>query len=151
MNKILITYSIICKLIIFKMNKLSANAVLDRLQQAAGVKSDSALSRALAINRATLGNWRNRDSVPYSICVNFAIEHGISLNWLLAGQCHMAVDETGQSLDAQGSDRAKLIELFEGLGADQRQEALQLISEKKRLNDLEKAVQDLQQKIVSST
>jgi hypothetical protein len=131
------------------MNKLSANAVLDRLQQATGVKSDSALSRALDINRATLGNWRNRDSVPYSICVNFALEHGVSLNWLLAGQGRMAFDETGQSLEGLDADRVKLIELFEGLSADQRQEALQLISEKKRLNDLEKAVQDLRQKIVS--
>ncbi|MGZ8160210.1 MAG: helix-turn-helix domain-containing protein [Methylobacter sp.] len=133
------------------MNKLSANAVLDRLQQAVGVKSDSALSRALSINRATLGNWRNRNSVPYSICVDFAIEYGVSLNWLLAGQGHMAFDETGQSLDALDYDRVKLIELFAVLNADQRQEALQLISEKKRLNDLERAVQDLQQKIVPST
>ncbi|MGZ5029807.1 MAG: helix-turn-helix domain-containing protein [Methylobacter sp.] len=132
------------------MNKLSANAVLDRLQQAVGVKSDSALSRAINVNRATLGNWRNRDSVPYSICVEFALEHGVSLNWLLAGQGRMIFDETGQSLEGLDADLAKLIELFAVLGADQRQEVLQLISEKKRLNDLEKAVQDLQQKIVPS-
>jgi len=44
-----------------------------------------------------------------------------------------------------------LIELFDVLSADQQKEALQLIAEKKRLNDLEKAVQDLQQKIIPST
>lgn len=125
--------------------------MLDRLQQAAGVKSDSALSRALFINRATLGNWRKRNSVPYSICVIFSVENGISLNWLLAGQGSMLFNGAGQTTEMLGSDRARLIELFNVLNTDQQQEALQLIAEKKRLNDLEKAVQDLQQKIIPST
>jgi len=133
------------------MNNLSADAVLDRLQQAAGVKSDSALSRTLCINRATLGNWRNRNSVPYSICVDFSVKNGISLNWLLAGQGSMFFNGIGHVTETLSSDRARLIELFDVLSADQQKEALQLIAEKKRLNDLEKAVQDLQQKIIPST
>lgn len=147
MNKILNTYPIHCKQIIFKMNKFSADSVLDRLQQAAGVKSDSALSRMLGINRATLGNWRSRDSVPYSICVDFSVKNRISLNWLLAGQGNMFLYGSGQSAEVPSSDHIRLIELFDALSPDQQQEALQLIAEKKRLNDLEKAVQDLQQKI----
>lgn len=132
------------------MNNLSAGSVLDRLQQALGVKSDSALSRALGVNRATLGNWRTRNSVPYSICVNNFIDKGISLNWLLVGQGEMFFNKIMESTEALNSDHARLIELFEELKTEQQQEALQLIAEKKRLNDLEKAVEDLQLKITYS-
>jgi hypothetical protein len=129
------------------MNNLSANSVLDRLQKALGVKSDSALSRVLGVNRATLGNWRTRDSVPYSICVNYSIDNGISLNWLLAGRGDMLFNISVQSTETLSSDRVRLTKLFDALSAEQQQEALQLIADKKRLNDLEKAVQDLQYKI----
>jgi len=132
------------------MNNLSANAVLDRLQKALDVKSDSALSRAMGVNRATLGNWRTRDSVPYSICVNVAVEKGISLNWLLMGQGEM-FNGAGQSTETLCSNHAKLIELFDALSVDQQKETLQLISEKKRLNDLEEAVYELQKKNISPT
>jgi len=129
------------------MNNLSADSVLDRLQLAAGVKSDSALARTLDVNRATLGNWRNRNSVPYSFCVIFSVENHISLNWLLAGQGHMTYDEAEPSSAALKSDHLRLIELFDALSEGQQQDVLQLIAEKKRLNDLEKAVQDLQRTI----
>jgi hypothetical protein len=129
------------------MNNLSAKSVLDRLQKALGVKSDSALSRLLGVNRATLGNWRTRDSVPYSICVNYSIDKGISLNWLLAGQGNMLLNVSGQSAEALSVDHTYLIELFDALSEEQQQVALQLMSEKKRLSDLEKAVEDLQHKI----
>lgn len=131
------------------MNNLTAESVLDRLQKALGVKSDSALSRLLGVNRATLGNWRTRDSVPYSICVNFSIENSISLNWLLAGQGNMLFNVYGQSAEALSADHARLIELFDALSEKQQEVALQLISEKKQLNDLEKAVEDLRDKICS--
>lgn len=132
------------------MNNLSADSVLDRLQQALGVKSDSALSRALGVNRATLGNWRTRDSVPYSICVNYSVDNDISLNWLLAGQGNMLFNLSGQLNEALNADHARLIKLFDALSEEQQQETLQLIAEKKRLNDLEKAVEDLQHKITYS-
>jgi len=130
------------------MNNLSADAVLDRLQKALDVKSDSALSRAMGVNRATLGNWRTRDSVPYSICVNVAVEKGISLNWLLMGQGEM-FNGAGQSTETLCLNHVKLIDLFDTLSTDQQKEALQLIAEKKRLNDLEEAVYELQKRNIS--
>jgi len=128
------------------MNNFSADAVLDRLQQAANVSSDSALSRALGVNRATLGNWRNRNSVPYSICVEFAIKHEISLNWLLAGDGNMSVDNR-MPLATAASEHADISRLFSALSIDQQQGVLQALIDKKRINDLEAAVRDLQQKI----
>jgi len=132
------------------MNNFTADAVLDRLQQAVGASSDSALSRALGVNRATLGNWRNRNSVPYSICVDFAIAHGISLNWLLAGLGSMSVDAPAP-LATASSEHAELIGLYSALNTVQQLGVLQILTDKKRLNDLEVAVLDLHQIITQST
>jgi transcriptional regulator with XRE-family HTH domain len=132
------------------MNTFSAAAVLDRLQLAAGVASDSALSRVLGVNRATLGNWRNRDSVPYSICVEYAVEQGLSLDWLLTGQAPLqrneakGLEERQRQLDETQLD---LLQLFTALGPDQQKQVLQGLREKKRINDLELAVTVLQQRI----
>jgi len=132
------------------MNNFTADAVLDRLQQAVGASSDSALSRALGVNRATLGNWRNRNSVPYSICVDFAIARGISLNWLLAGQGTMSID-VPTPLATSSSEHAEFIGLYSALNTAQQLDVLQVLTDKKRLNDLEVAVLDLQQIITQST
>jgi len=68
------------------MQKITANAVIDRIQSALGFSSDSELCRALNIGRATVGSWRGRDSVPYSLCINIAQSKDISLDWLLIGR-----------------------------------------------------------------
>lgn len=68
------------------MTKKSANDVIDRLKTALQLDSDSELCRHLDLNRAALGNWRSRDSVPYTLCVNVAEENKIDLNWLLTGE-----------------------------------------------------------------
>ena len=131
------------------MNNFSANAVLDRLQQAMNVSSDTALAQALAVNRATLGNWRTRNSVPYSICVEYSIANDLSLNWLLAGSGDMSCDEKSrQGTGALNVEYEKLRELFDTLSVEQRQASLQFMSDKKRLNALEMAVFSMQQQIV---
>jgi hypothetical protein len=133
------------------MNNFSADSVLDRLQQAMNVNSDSALAKALSVNRATLGNWRARDSVPYSICVEYSIVNGLSLNWLLAGDGDMSCDEKSRkSTGTLNIDHEKLRELFESLSAEQQQATLQFMLDKQRLNALEIAVFSMQQQIIPS-
>lgn len=77
----------------------TAGEVLDRLQQAMGLASDGELARALGVKRSTVGSWRNRNSVPYDICVDLAQERNWSLDWLLIGR--------GQLLEARSDDAAK--------------------------------------------
>jgi hypothetical protein len=135
------------------MNKKSANAVLDRLQQALGVSSDSDLCKAIDVNRATLGNWRNRDSVPYSLCVNLSDKLFLSLDWLLTGRGGMykeiSINEPGNAgyKVHPSMSPGKLAELAEGLSEDQRMVVAAIIEDKKRLNELEAIVMDLQSKI----
>lgn len=76
------------------MSKKSANAVIDRMQDALRLSSDSQLCRELKISRSTLGTWRQRDSVPYALCVNIAEEKNISLDWLLTGEGSMLKTKT---------------------------------------------------------
>lgn len=64
----------------------SADAVIDRMRQALGPKSDADLARALGVPPSTVATWRHRNSVPYEHCVAIAANRGVNLNWLLLGQ-----------------------------------------------------------------
>jgi len=64
----------------------SADAVIDRMRQALGPKSDADLAAVLRVAPSTVGNWRTRNSVPYEHCVAIAANTSVSLNWLLLGQ-----------------------------------------------------------------
>jgi len=69
----------------------SSSIVLDRLQKALGVSTDTELASELGVKRATLGAWRSRNSTPYAECINIAERKKISLDWLLAGEGEMGV------------------------------------------------------------
>ncbi|MGZ8945662.1 MAG: helix-turn-helix domain-containing protein [Methylococcaceae bacterium] len=129
------------------MNNFSADSVLDRLQKAMSVNSDSALAKALGVNRATLGNWRARNSVPYSICVDIAVKKHISLDWLLIGQGNRSFDVKGYDTEILNVEHEKFHGLFDVLSVEQQQATIQFIIDKKRLNELEIAMFSMQQQI----
>ena len=131
------------------MKNKTASAVLDRLQILFGVDSDSDLCKAINVNRATLGTWRVRNSVPYSLCVKVAEEKGASLDWLLTGEGEMYRTETQEPrLNPISDQRAeKIVELYEALSETQQKEILAVIEEKKRMNQLEERLDQLQKKI----
>lgn len=79
----------------------SSSAVLERLAALADAKHDAALARALRVNPQTLSNWRQRGTVPYAAAVDFAIEHGVSLDYVLAGK--------GTTWDPYGDVAQKLL------------------------------------------
>ncbi len=43
--------------------------VLKRFKEVFSAKTDSDLARAMEIPKSTVSNWRQRNSVPYSVCV----------------------------------------------------------------------------------
>lgn len=62
---------------------MSTKHIIDRMQKALGVSSDTELAAALGIKRSTVGSWRHRESIPIDECLEIARTHGVSLDWLL--------------------------------------------------------------------
>ena len=94
------------------------------------------------VNRQTLGNWKGRNSVPYSLCVQTSEEVGISLDWLLTGQGEMSKG-AGPSGPALSPRETALLELFNALDESGQREIQTAAEEKKRLKDVEQQLKDL--------
>lgn len=132
------------------MGNKSAAAVLDRLQQVYGVKNDNQLGEALQVNRSTLGNWRSRNTVPYTICVDVCEKCSVSLDWLLTGEGPMRRDEAAPAVAAEAPPapgisprEAAMLELFRSLDEDGQREIQGAAAEKKRLSALEQRIEEL--------
>jgi hypothetical protein len=107
------------------MNKKSASEVIDRILTALKFNNDSELCRQLKINRATLGNWRIRDSVPYSLCVNIAEEKNISLDWLLTGEGEMLKgDKAANDAISITPEEAQYLRWLRNMLPEQKKDAL---------------------------
>lgn len=65
---------------------INSDDILSRMRDALGVETDTQLATALDLPRATVSNWRYRNSIPFEACVSLAQSRGISLNWLLLGE-----------------------------------------------------------------
>lgn len=127
------------------MSNKTANSVINRIQYAMRFNSDSEMSMKLNINRATLGNWRFRNSVPYSLCVSLSESDMLCLNWLLTGKGTIfrndqvdAIVKIGTKIE---SDIANLINEF---SEEEQQEILVILKEKKRISELEATVRKIQ-------
>jgi transcriptional regulator with XRE-family HTH domain len=132
------------------MNKKSADAVLARIRLALGVDNDSELCRQTGVNRQTLSNWKSRNSVPYSLCVELAEEHSISLDWLLTGEGVMHkgeyINEVRESSGPELTPRQKaVLGLFDALPDDKQREILSALEDKKRIQELEDNYKELRE------
>ncbi len=131
------------------MSKKSANEVIDRLQIALCLNSDSQLCRMLNVSRSTLGTWRQRNSVPYSFCINIAEEKNISLDWLLTGEGEMLKNSGRKEIKEDEVvvkiKALQIAELIDSLNQQQQNEIFSVIAEKKRVNELENFVREIQQ------
>jgi hypothetical protein len=67
------------------VTELNAGAVLDRMQQVVGVRTDIALGKHFGFGTSTVSGWRTRNRVPYEECVILAKRNRVSLDWLLLG------------------------------------------------------------------
>lgn len=132
------------------MGNKSAASVLDRMHQVFGVKNDNQLGDALQVNRSTLGNWRARDSVPYTICVDVAGQRGICLDWLLAGEGPMHRDGGAQESAAEDTGHhginpreQAILALYRELSEADQREIQHAAQEKKRLSAIEDQLREL--------
>ncbi len=126
------------------MSKVDSAALVDRLQVVVGAKDDTELSRLVGQKRSTVGNWRNRGSIPCTDCGEVAEEKGISLDWLLTGVGPM---RRGDSSDAEPPTNPReqaLLALWRELDEDAQREIQLAAEEKKRLKTLEQRLQELE-------
>lgn len=65
--------------------EIQADPVIDRMRSALGLTTDRALSQYFERGPSTVSNWRKRNSVPFTECVQLAVEKGMSLDWLILG------------------------------------------------------------------
>lgn len=122
------------------MRSKKSQAVLARLKQVTGTKTDASLSSALQISPQTLSSWRGRDSTPYSLCVEIAQTRGISLDWLLLGEGPILRQRVTDSSEANQESTARentILALWRLLGEDDRCAIQNALEEKQRLRDME--------------
>lgn len=125
------------------MRTISADEVLERLKLVLGESSDSGLARAIGGTPQTISSWRQRNSIPYSKCVEISQSTGASLDWLLTGTGSMYKDASGPQGTILTPQEAALLELFKALSEKDQREICQDAAEKKRLTDLERQVKEL--------
>ena len=122
------------------MRSKKSQAVLARLKQITGTKTDASLSSALKISPQTLSSWKGRDSTPYSLCVEIAQTRGISLDWLLLGEGPILRQTfTDSSVNNQESTTREntILALWRLLDEDDRCAIQNTLEEKQRLRDME--------------
>ncbi|MBO9552527.1 helix-turn-helix domain-containing protein [Pseudomonas sp.] len=120
------------------MSSRSFASVLARLKLLTCSDTDVQMARALEVSPQTLSSWKVRDSIPYSICVDLARQHGCSLDWLLLGE-----RDDSRPADTQDSWENDILTRLRGLSQEDRQAVLLHIEDKQRIRQLERQLQEL--------
>ncbi|MDI9778809.1 helix-turn-helix domain-containing protein [Pseudomonas sp.] len=116
-------------------------AVLARLKLLTGSDTDVQLARALAVSPQTLSSWKVRDSIPYSLCIDLARQHGCSLDWLLLGE-----RDDRQALQSLDSWQSEMLDRLRELPHADRQSVLLYIEDKQRIRQLERQLLELSER-----
>lgn len=123
------------------MRSKKSQAVLARLKQITGTKSDASLSSALQVSPQTLSSWKGRDSTPYSLCVDIAQSRGISLDWLLLGEGPILRDSAAANVIEHNQETATrentILAMWRLLGEEDRCAIQNALEEKRRLREME--------------
>lgn len=113
-------------------------SVLARLKLLTGSDTDVQLARALAVSPQTLSSWKVRDSIPYSLCIDLARQHGCSLDWLLLGE-----HDDSRATESQDSWQSDMLDRLRQLSHSDRQSVLLYIDDKQRIRQLEQQLLEL--------
>lgn len=68
------------------MKTFNSSEILDRIRTALNLSNDTELASTLGIKKATLSNWRSRNSLDWALLFSFCEQ--IDLNWLVWGSHH---------------------------------------------------------------
>jgi len=115
--------------------------VMARLKQAIKVENDAQIAEELGLSSSGFANIKKRGSLPYERLERVCNSRNVSMDWLLTGEGLMW---RGEPADRQ---MLALMGLVAALSPEQRREICTVAEEKKRLNELEKAVSDLRAEV----
>lgn len=85
------------------MKTFSTPDILNRLKSALSVSTDTELADLLGIKKATLSNWRNRNSIDLPLVFSFC--ERINIDWLMTGDGNMLKQEEKSNLIAAEPDQ----------------------------------------------
>lgn len=126
------------------MSTLSLSAILHRMKDLTGARTDAELAKALSISPQTLSSWKIRGSIPYALCMELAQKHGVSLDWLLLGDGQQ--NRTPSASLPQGHPsawEADLLDQLRALSALDLQAIRATIEDKLRISQLERRLEEL--------
>lgn len=112
--------------------------VIARLKRAIKAENDARIAEELGLSGSGFANIKKRSSLPYERLEQICNSRNVSMDWLLTGEGSMWRHDP--PADKQ---MAALMELVAALSPEQRREICSVAEEKKRLNDLERAIAEL--------
>lgn len=91
------------------MKTFSSDDILNRLKAALAVGTDKELAETLGIKKATLSNWRTRNSIDFPLVFSFC-EH-INIDWLITGRGEPNnLESTKPALVVESGNNDKLLD-----------------------------------------
>lgn len=67
------------------MVAFDSRLIIERMKQVLELKGDKELRAFFGVAQSTFSSWKNRNSLPADVFINFANERKVDLNWLLLG------------------------------------------------------------------
>lgn len=119
------------------MKTFPTSEILDRLRNALNQSNDTELANFLGVKKATLSNWRSRNSLDWPLLFSFC-EH-IDLNWIIFGDSK-AIPPTNQESLAINTNSS----LVEHLDNKLKEKDKEIGSLNKEIGKLEARIEQLE-------
>lgn len=123
------------------------NEVIDRLKKVLKINHDYEVAERLNMKPGAFNARKKSDSLPYEEILLLAELEKLDYNWLLTGEGTMLKNSGVIEISGMNIKQKALFEGYNYLSEQQQDEVLAVISEKKRINDLEMAVKTMQGKM----
>lgn len=119
------------------MKTFSTSEILDRLRNALNQSNDTELANFLGVKKATLSNWRSRNSLDWPLLFSFCEQ--IDLNWIIFGDSK-AIPPTNQESLAINTNSS----LVEHLDNKLKEKDKEIGSLNKEIGKLEARIEQLE-------
>lgn len=126
--------------------------VIGRLKKALKINNDCELAERINMKPTTFNSRKKSQSLPYEEILVLANTEKLDFNWVLTGEGEMLKTKPEPIQPSSTEDRrigaserriGIMQELLDGLNQTQQQEILLVIEEKKRMNEMQRQIEQL--------